>query len=101
MPHYSADAVLELGDDGSSAYESKEAKLIELPILSGVYELVEIVPPKPLDQEHTIHTAKPKKQKKKRVKRPVLLPDDEPIKQIEIIRSQPEETPKTTKGKAA
>jgi hypothetical protein len=70
---------------------------IELPKLEPVFERVEIEPPKPLDQEHTIHGAKPKKkQKAKRKVRAVLL-DDEPIKQIEIIRSQPEEKIKPEK----
>jgi len=71
---------------------------IELPKIVPVFERIEIVPPKPVDSEHTIHGAKPKKkQKKYRKPRAVLLPDDEPIKQIEIIRSQPEEKIKPEK----
>ena len=50
--------------------------------------------------DHTIVSAKPKKQKKKRntKQRANIILDDEPIKQIEIIRSQPEAK---TSGKSA
>ena len=39
----------------------KEPIIIERPVLAAVFERVEIEVPKPLDTEHTIHTAKPKK----------------------------------------
>ena len=48
-----------------------------------------------------MHQAKPKKPKKKRKTRVMLLPDDEPIKQIEIIRSQPEDRTKSKQSAQA
>ena len=44
-----------------SIQEVKEPIIIERPVLAAVFERVEIEVPKPLDTEHTIHTAKPKK----------------------------------------
>ena len=40
------------------AIENRE---IELTVLPGIFERLEIIPPKPLDTEHTVHAAKPKK----------------------------------------
>lgn len=91
LPHY-ADYVLSNSEDSSCGLDETKTPTL-LPTLSAVFERVEeIVPSKQLDTEHTIVTAKPKKQKKKRntKQRINTLIDVEPIKQIEIIRSQPE-----------
>ena len=65
--------------------------MIELPCLLAAFgEGEQIVEPKPYETTKTIYAAKPKNQKKKRKARPVILTDDEPIKKIEIIRSQPD-----------
>ena len=68
VPIY-ADYVLSGSDDGSGSAASAEPPtqevkvpiVIERPVLAAVFERVEIEVPKPLDTEHTIHTAKPKK----------------------------------------
>ena len=66
MPIY-ADYVLSGSDDSGSAastepaQEAKAPIIVERPVLAAVFERVEIEVPKPLDTEHTIHTAKPKK----------------------------------------
>ena len=67
VPIY-ADYVLSGSDDGSGSASSaeptqkvKEPKIIERPVLAAVFERIETEVPKPLDTEHTIHTAKPKK----------------------------------------
>ncbi len=105
MPVY-ADYVLSGSDESGCDFSEPvilstklRAHPIELPKIEPVFEKVEIQPPKPLDQEHTIQGAKPKKkQKAKRKPRAPILLDDEPIKQIEIIRSQPEEKIKPEKN---
>jgi len=85
----------------SSSCESEQASRgpIVLASLEAVYERLEPIS-KSVDSEHTVHVAKLKKnQKKKRKPRAVVHLDDEPVKQIEIIRSQPEEKPKVTANK--
>lgn len=61
MPHY-ADYELSNSDESiGAAGPAEETKTIELPSIAAVFEKVnEIVPPKPLDQEHTVAQAKPK-----------------------------------------
>ena len=100
IPHY-ADYIYS-GSEGNSADERsassppKISQPVELPSRLAFFEKIDFKAEKSLDQEHTVHAAKPKKQKKKRKTR-VVLPDDEPIKQIEIIRALPEEKVKPEK----
>lgn len=75
----------------TTVVEKPENTIVELPERQAAFgEGEPIVAPKPLETTKTIYAAKPKNQKKKRKARPVILADDEPIKQIEIIRSQPD-----------
>ena len=98
VPHYADEVASFEGSNSSSRGDETAKKLskqasssIELPCLQAAFgEGDQIVAPKPYDTTKTIYAAKPKNQKKKRKARPVILTDDEPIKQIEIIRSQPD-----------
>ena len=86
VPHYADEIASFEGDSSSNSHD------LELPCLEACFsEGEQIAPPKPLDTTKTICAAKPKNQKKKRKPRAVILQDDDkPIKQIEIIRSQPD-----------
>ena len=61
-----ADYVLSDSDQNSDngINKAKEERIIELPKNEAYFDREEIVAPKPIDQEHTVHTSKPKKKQK-------------------------------------
>ena len=105
MPHYADEILSSFSGSSSSREDTKQfnkPNSIELPSRQAAFGYADnIVPPKSLETTKTIIAAKPKNQKKKRKARVVITTDDEPIKQIEIIRSQPDpiETNQKKSGK--
>ena len=101
VPHYADEIPSSFdGSNSNSSIESEKPTSISLPSRQAAFgEGEKIIAPKPLETNKTIISAKPKNQKKKRKPRPVILTDNEPIKQIEIIRSVPEPIVVTTQKK--